>query len=139
MLLSFNGCTVVSEEESRSSNLLNESNIHLTNARLLPVNEREAQETASTYLSKYKFWAVIQSCDEHGFLANNNMPSRYHFCSKLAKRFTLEDKKYRIIPLEDIAGPALGLKNYFMDEEEFDGTAFVVDHPSLWEEHFMSQ
>ena len=136
--LCFKGCNILSEEESRRSN--NNANTELTNGRLLPTSEREIQEDAATYLSKHPQWAVVRSCNHEGYVDNiNNRMSEYHIKSKIAKRFKLEETgQYRIIPTEAIVGPAMAMLNCSMDNVPWDNTAFVVDDPKTWDEHFMS-
>ena len=68
-------------------------------------------------------------------------PSDNHFVSKICDRVNMEHNKYRIIPVSDIVGRALGFANHirlpFCDVEPFDNTAIIIDHPEDWEQYFL--
>ena len=53
----------------------------------------------------------------------------------------MEQKKYRVLPIESIVGLAYAfmMKNIKEDRSEVseDNTAIVFDHPPTWSEHFL--
>ena len=50
MMISFDGCDIIGEEESQRIN--NIPNIGQTDIELVPLNDREAHDHATTYLSR---------------------------------------------------------------------------------------
>ena len=134
MLIDISDCDIITEDDHRVDNDLLEYDIDV-----LPRRLQEAHDSATSYLSLHKKWAVIHSVNDEGPIPRSSHDSSMLF-SKIAKRFKLEQSIYRIIPAEDIVDQAFGYTNYspLNDEtdKEYDSTAIIVDHPSTWANRF---
>ena len=137
MLLDISECNILSEDSSHSRQIISESSVY----RMLPVSMRQSHKDASNYLKSSKKFAIIHSSDDDGFIENNNLPTRYHFVSKIANRVTMEYHKYRIVPIHQIVGRAFVLPNISTNIDDnvkcYDNTVIVVDNPTLWDENFL--
>ena len=141
MFFDLTNCSFVednTETTSQSSNIVidNHTTDVLLNTTTIPGHSENSQD----YVKSHKHWVVVHS-GEDSFMEEANYPSIYNFKSKIARRVKMEEKKYRVLPIESIVGPAYAfmIKNVKEDRSEVsvDNTAIVFDHPSTWAEHFL--
>ena len=121
------GCDFETEDEVREDHGLSRRFTH------------EALTTNNTkdFIQAYTYWAVVHSAVDCE-LQKTNYPSKYHLKSNIAKRIQMEDKKFRIVPLNSIVGPCYGILNHSNPNSEFDNTAIIVKPPHTWAETFIT-
>lgn len=141
MFFDLTNCSFVednTETTSQSSNIVIDN--HTTDVSLNTTTIPGHSENSQDYVKSHKHWVVVHS-GEDSFIEEANYPSIYNFKSKIARRVKMEEKKYRVLPIESIVGPAYAfmIKNVKEDRSEVsvDNTAIVFDHPSTWAEHFL--
>ena len=136
LFVDISSCEVVPEEQTSHEMLTPIPNM----IDMYPGFDAETHNLSSSYLSHCCHWAVVQSCNDDGYMDNRDLPSEYFLKTKLAKRFKVETDKYRIIPITHIVGKAMCFANHIMTKvnDEFDETIVTIDHPSTWEEHFVN-
>ena len=83
MLIDISDCDIITEDDHRVDNDLLEYDIDV-----LPRRLQEAHDSATSYLSLHKKWAVIHSVNDEGPIPRSSHDSSMLF-SKIAKRFKL--------------------------------------------------
>ena len=137
MLIDISGCDI----ESEDSQFNQKREGRISNYRMISKSMRQTHDTASKYLESNKKFAIIQSCNDDGFIDKSNYPSNFTLFSKIANRVVMENDKYRIIPIEQICGRALGFFDHLpsinISQNPTKNVAVIVDHPDTWSEKFI--
>ena len=140
MFFDLSDCTFV-EDEGNSNSLSRDIIIdNDASDATLETDTSSLDYTSEDYKKKHKLWVVVHSGVD-SCIDETNYPSIYNFKSKIVRRVLMEDKKYRVLPIESIVGPAFAfmMKNIDHNRSQIseDNCAIVLDHPSTWAEKFL--
>ena len=137
MFLDLSNCKIESENEQNTITRQSQS----SRLKLLHKSLRNVHETASEYLLSKKKFAVIHSCDDHGYIKSDDYPDKYHFESKLSKRFRMENEKYRLVPVERIMDQAFCISDdSLVDHSSIDAIgniAINIEFPNQWADYLI--